>query len=198
MAVERVQRRLAAIIAADIVGYSRMMEADESGTLSRLTTLRKKFFHPKVAEFGGRIVKTTGDGTLIEFPSAVDAVQHAVEVQQELALRGTEENANQRMQFRIGINVGDIIIDKEDIYGDGVNIAARLEGLAEPGGICLSGTVYEHVRNKLDVALEDLGPKSVKNIDSPVRVYRVKLEGSDRTRPEDAAACAPIDCGSSL
>ena len=146
MAGERAQRRLAAILAADVVGYSRLMGADEAGTLARLNALRGELLHPKVSEYGGRIVKTTGDGTLIEFPSAVDAVQHAVDVQQALARRNADLPEERRMDFRMGINLGDIIVEGEDISGEGVNIAARLEGLAEPGGICVSAIVHESVR----------------------------------------------------
>ena len=146
MAGERTQRRLAAILAADVVGYSRLMGADEAGTLARLNALRGELLHPKVSEYGGRIVKTTGDGTLIEFPSAVDAVQHAVDVQQALARRNADLPEERRMDFRMGINLGDIIVEGEDIFGEGVNIAARLESLAEPGGICVSAIVHESVR----------------------------------------------------
>ena len=190
MPTERVQRRLAAILAADIVGYSRLMEADEAGTLARIKTLRAEFLHPKVAAFGGRIVKTTGDGTLIEFPSAVDAVQHAVEVQREMAVRGAREPESQRIVLRMGINLGDIIIDGDDIYGDGVNVAARLETLAEPGGICISGTVQEHVRNKLDAAFEDMGAQTLKNIAQPVQVYRVRVLG--KAEHKAAAPALPL------
>ena len=158
------------------------------GFLARLKAFRADLILPKVEEYGGRIVKTTGDGTLIEFPSVVDAVQHAVDVQQEMAHRSAGEPQSRRMQFRIGINVGDVIIDGDDIHGDGVNIAARLEGLAEPGGICISGAVHEHIRNKLDLDCEDLGAQSVKNIVTPVRVYRVRLEGSGAASKPDAPA----------
>ena len=176
MAEARVERRLAAILAADIVGYSRLMGVDEAGTLKRVKALRAELLHPKVAAYNGRIVKTTGDGTLIEFPSAVDAVQHAVDVQREMAQRNANLPGGERMALRMGINLGDIIIDGDDIYGDGVNVAARLEGLAEPGGICISGTVYEHVRGKLEIAFEDVGEHTLKNIARPVRVYRVRMD----------------------
>jgi TolB-like protein/Flp pilus assembly protein TadD len=175
LAEQRAQRRLAAILAADIVGYSRLMEADEAGTLARVKALRAELFYPKVAAYGGRIVKTTGDGTLIEFPSAVDAVQHAVEVQREMARRNAAEPDGRRITLRIGINVGDIIIDGDDIYGDGVNIAARLEGIAEPGGICISDDAYRQVRGKLDVAFDDRGEQELKNIARPVRVYHAQI-----------------------
>jgi adenylate cyclase len=176
VAERRVQRRLAAILATDVVGYSRMMEADEAGTLARMKELRSELLHPKIAEFGGRIVKTTGDGTLVEFPSAVDAVQHAIDVQREMASRTGEAAEGERIELRMGINVGDIVVDGEDIHGDGVNVAARLETLADPGGICISGAVHEHVQNKLELALDDLGEQAVKNIARPVRVYRVQIE----------------------
>jgi len=172
MAEKRAERRLAAILAADVVGYSRMMGEDETGTLARLQTIRKELLHPKVTEYGGRIVKTTGDGTLIEFPSAVDAVQHAVEVQTAIGPWHADTPVNQRIEFRMGINVGDIIVENDDIFGDGVNVAARLEGLAEPGGICISGTVFDQVKGKLELSFDDLGPREVKNIAEPVRVYQ--------------------------
>jgi adenylate cyclase len=167
VAEERVQRRLAAILAADVVGYSRMMGEDEEGTLARLNTLRSELLHPKVSEYGGRIVKTTGDGTLIEFPSAVDAVQHAIDIQQALSHRNADLPEKERIEIRMGINLGDIIVQGEDIFGDGVNVAARLEGLAEPGGVYISDLVQASIRNKLDIALDDLGEQSLKNITEP-------------------------------
>jgi adenylate cyclase len=172
---ERVQRRLAAIVACDVVGYSKMMGRDEAGTLARIKKLRAEFLHPKVSEYGGRVVKTTGDGTLVEFPSAVDAVSHAVDVQRGMAERNKDLPRDQQIRLRLGINVGDIIIDEDDIYGDGVNVAARLEPLAEPDGICLSARVYDYVRDRLDVAYDDLGKLAMKNITEPVHVYRVRL-----------------------
>jgi adenylate cyclase len=186
MAEERVQRRLAAILAADVVGYSRLMRADEAGTLAQLNAIRKELLDPKIAEYGGRIVKTTGDGILIEFPSAVDAVQHAVNVQQAMAERNATVADDRRMEIRMGINVGDVIVEDDDLFGDGVNVAARLEGLAEPGGICVSGSAHEQVRHKLDLAFEDLGDQSVKNIDEPVRVYAVGAAGSDQAKKTTA------------
>ena len=144
MAEERVQGRLAAILAADVVGYSRLMGRDEAGTLARLKTLRAEFLHPNVAEYGGRIVKTTGDGTLIEFGSAVEAVSHAVDVQRGMAERNAGLPDDERIELRLGINVGDNTIDGEDIYGDGGNVAARFEALAEPGGICVSDRVHDY------------------------------------------------------
>jgi adenylate cyclase len=170
------ERRLAAILAADIVGYSRLMRADEEGTLARLKALRAELFDSMVAEHRGRIVKTTGDGALVEFASAVDAVRCAVAVQEGQAEREAGTPGDAAMTLRIGINLGDIIIEGGDIYGDGVNLAARLEGLAEPGGICLSANVHEQVRHKLDLAYQDLGDKTVKNISEPIRVYRVVPE----------------------
>jgi len=158
------ERRLAAILAADIVGYSRLMRTDEEGTLARLKALRVELFDPQVAEHRGRIVKTTGDGALVEFPSAVDAVRCAVSVQARLKEREAGMLENAVMALRIGINLGDVIFEDGDIYGDGVNLASRLEGLAEPGGVCLSANVHEQVRHKLDLAFEDMGEHSVKNI----------------------------------
>jgi len=169
------------------------MEADEAGTLARVKSLRTELLNPKVTEYGGRIVKTTGDGTLIEFPSAVDAVQHAVDVQREIARRGAGEPEAKRIVLRMGINLGDIIIDGDDIYGDGVNVAARLEGLAEPSGICISGTVYEHVRKKLDTTFEDMGAQQVKNIAEPIRVYRVRATPESKVAPVQGAALALPD-----
>ncbi len=182
MAEERVQRRLAAILAADVVGYSRMMSSDESATLSRLKSLRSEVFDPKIEQYGGRIFKTTGDGALAEFGSAVGAVQCSVEIQRELAQRNSDALEDQRMALRIGISLGDVVVDGDDLYGNGVNVATRMEGLAEPGSICVSGNVQEHVGNTLDVALEDLGEQIVKNIDRPVRCYRVQLEPDGTTR----------------
>src|SRR5438132_5386456 len=174
MAEERVQRRLAAILAADVAGYSRLMGVDEEGTLSALKQLRRDLADPKIKEHRGRIVKTTGDGLLVEFASVVDAVRCAVEVQHEMAERNAGVPEERRIQFRIGINLGDIIKDGRDIYGDGVNVAARLEALAEPGGICVSRVVRDQVRDKLDFPFEDAGEQRVKNIARPLRVYRVR------------------------
>ena len=174
MAEERVQRRLAAILAADVAGYSRLMGVDEEGTLSALKELRRDLADPKIKEHRGRIVKTTGDGLLVEFASVVDAVRCAVEVQYEMAERNVGMPEERRIQFRIGINLGDIIKDGRDIHGDGVNIAARLEALAEPGGICVNRVVRDQVRDKLDFAFEDAGEQRVKNIARPLRVYRIR------------------------
>ena len=170
MAEERVQRRRAAILAADMVGYSRLMGEDETGTLAALKAHRKELIEPKSAEYHGRIVKLTGDGTLMEFGSAVDAVLFAVDVQRAIAGRNAEVPEDRRITYRMGINIGDIIIDGDDIYGDGVNVAARLEGLADPGGVYVSRTVYDHIKGKVDLGFEDLGEQKVKNITVPVQV----------------------------
>ena len=172
MAEGRTERRLAAILAADVVGYSRLIRADEEGTLDRLKALRNKIIDPKVAEHNGRIVKLMGDGMLAEFASVVDAVCAAIEAQRSI----TEHNAGlpeeKRIEFRVGINLGDVVIDGDDIQGDGVNVAARLEGLADPGGICVSGGVYDQVRDRVDAPFEDMGKQEVKNIDRPMQVWR--------------------------
>jgi len=173
MTEERVQRRLAAILAADVVGYSRLMGEDETGTLTQLKSLRSELLEPKLEEYGGRIVNTAGDGFLIEFPSAVYAVEYAIDAQQMLAKRNEPLPENRRIQFRMGINLGDVIVDGDEIYGDGVNIAARLEALAEPGKICVSAMVRAGVRGKLDIAFDDLGDQSLKNIAEPVHVYGI-------------------------
>src|SRR5712664_901828 len=175
MVEARVQRRLAAILAADVAGYSRLMGADEEGTLAALKALRRELADPKIKEHRGRIVKTTGDGLLVEFASVVDAMHCAVEVQHEMAERNAGVPEERRIQFRIGINLGDIIKDGRDIHGDGVNIAARLEALAEPGGICVSRVVRDQVRDKLAFSFEDMGEQQVKNIARPVRVHRILL-----------------------
>ncbi|HEY2540828.1 MAG TPA: adenylate/guanylate cyclase domain-containing protein, partial [Stellaceae bacterium] len=162
-------RRLAAILAADVAGYSRLMGADEEGTLSRLKEIRRELADPKIKEHHGRIVKTTGDGLLIEFASVVDAVRCAVEVQREMAERNTDVPLDHRIEFRMGINLGHIIRDGRDVFGGGVNVAARLEGLAEPGGICVSRVVRDQVRDKLAFSFEDMGEQQVKNIARPLR-----------------------------
>ena len=172
----RDHRRLAAIVSLDVAGYSRLMGMDDSGTLAALKAHRRELIDPKIAEHDGRIVKTTGDGLLLEFPSVVDAVRCAVEVQRGMAERNAGVAPDKRLDFRIGINVGDIIIDGDDIFGDGVNVAARLEALADPGGICVSRNVRDQVLDKLSFAFEDLGPQEVKNIVRPVNVYRVSLD----------------------
>ncbi len=166
------ERRLTAILAADVVGYSRLIRADEEGTISALKALRADFIDPLISRHNGRIVKLMGDGMLVEFPSVVDAVRTAVDTQTAVAKRNAAFPEDKRIAFRIGVNLGDVIIDGEDIHGDGVNVAARLEGLAEPGGICVSDKVYEEVRDRTDFAFEDLGEREVKNIDRPVRVWQ--------------------------
>jgi len=194
MAEERVERRLTAILAADVAGYSRLMGADEEGTLAALKTLRREVVDPKTKEHRGRIVNTTGDGLLSEFASVVDAVRCAVEVQREMAARNAGMHAERRIDLRIGINLSDIIIDDNDIFGDGVNIAARLEALAEPGGICVSRMVRDQVRDKLAIAFEDMGEQQVKNIARPVRAYRAVLaERAERPSiVSDTAAPRPL------
>jgi len=172
---QRVERRLAAIMAAHVAGYSRLMGEDEEGTLAALKAIRREIGDPMIAEHRGRIVKTTGDGLLVEFPSVVDAVRCAVEMQREIALRNTAIPQARRIEYRIGINLGDVIIDEQDIYGGGVNVAARLEALADPGRICVSRVVRDQVRDKLDFTFEDLGEQQVKNIARPVRVYRIPV-----------------------
>ncbi len=171
----RDQRRLAAIVSLDVAGYSRLMGTDDSGTLAALKGHRRELIDPKIAEHDGRIVKTTGDGLLLEFPSVVDAVRCAVDVQRGMAERNADIAPDQRLDFRIGINVGDIIIDGDDIFGDGVNVAARLQTLAEPGGICVSRVVRDQVLDKLSFTFDDLGSQQVKNIARPVDAYRVDL-----------------------
>src|SRR6516165_8472782 len=169
-------RRLAAILAADVAGYSRLMGQDEEGTHERLKGHLRDLVDPKITEHRGRIVKNTGDGLLAEFQSVVDAVRCAVEVQRGMLDREPELPPQNRIEFRIGINLGDVIAESGDIYGDGVNVAARLEGLAEPAGICVSGMVWDHIRNKLPFTFEDRGEQSVKNIARPVRVYALRPE----------------------
>jgi adenylate cyclase len=173
LATERVERRLAAVLAADVAGYSRLIGVDEEGTLARLKAHRRELIDPKIAEHKGRIVKTTGDGLLVEFVSIVDALRCATEVQAAMAERNATVPADSRIEFRIGIHQGDVIVEDGDIFGDGVNIAARLEGLAEPGGICVSARVQEDAAGRLDLAFEDIGEQALKNIARPVRVFRV-------------------------
>src|SRR6516164_11669790 len=169
-------RRLAAILAADVAGYSRLMGADEEGTHERLQAHRRGLVEPKVGEHKGRIVKNTGDGMLAEFPSVVDAVRCAAELQRVMIDREAGMPEDRRIRYRIGINLGDVIVEDDDIFGDGVNVAARLEALAEPGGICITRTVRDQIRDKLAYAFEDLGDQSVKNIARPVRVYALRPE----------------------
>jgi len=176
-------RRLAAILAADVAGYSRLMGADEEGTLERLKALRRELLAPKIAKHHGRIVKTIGDGLLVEFASVVDAVRCAVEVQQAMPERNADFAADHRIELRIGINLGDVIVEGDDLYGDGVNIAARIEALADAGGVFVSNTVHDHVRDRLPFVFEDLGEQQVKNIARPVRVYRVRDIGAASKSP---------------
>jgi TolB-like protein/class 3 adenylate cyclase len=178
MAKARVERRLAAILAADVAGYSRLMGVDEEGTLAALKAVRRELIDPKIAEHNGRMVKTTGDGVLVEFGSVVDAVRCAMEIQRTMAERNATTPEERRIEFRIGINVGDIIIDENDIYGDGVNIAARIETLASPSAICLSDNAYQQIKGKLAVDVNDMGEQQLKNIAQPVRAYSVRLEGT--------------------
>jgi adenylate cyclase len=190
MPERRVDRRLAAIFAGDIAGYSRLMRADEEGTLRQLKAHRKELVDPKVTEHRGRIVKTTGDDMLVEFVSVVDAVRCAVEIQRGMAERNTDVPADKRIEFRVGINVGDIISDDNDIYGDGVNVAARLEALAEPGGILISRNVHDQVRDKLSFGFEDMGEQTVKNIARPIGVHRISLVDSVASTANKTAAVA--------
>jgi len=188
-------RRLAAILAADVAGYSRLMGADEEGTHERLKAHLRKLVDPKIEEHRGRIVKNTGDGLLAEFPSVVDAVRCAVEIQRGMMDREPEVPEESRIRFRIGVNLGDVIVEEHDIFGDGVNVAARLEALAEASGICISGTVYDQIRDKLPYPFEDMGAQSVKNIARPVRVYRVGVRASvtvPLAHAPDASVKAPL------
>jgi len=180
LSTERVERRLTAILAADVAGYSRLTGLDEEGTHAQLQDHLHSVVDPKIAEHRGRVVKYTGDGLLAEFSSVVDAVRCALDVQRGMAERNTDVPEEKRIEFRIGINVGDVMLDRGDIFGDGVNVAARLEGIAEPGGICLSEDAHRQVRGKLELATEDIGEHKLKNIAQVVRVYRV--------RPSTAAA----------
>jgi TolB-like protein/class 3 adenylate cyclase len=192
VAEERVERRLAAILCADIAGYSWLMGADEEGTLALLKSDRRELIDPLIAQHRGRIFKTTGDGMLIEFASVVDAVRCAVVVQQGMEDRNATRPEAERIRFRIGINLGDVIHDEGDIFGDGVNVAARLQTLAEPGEICVSASVREQVGEKLPIGFADMGQHGVKNIARPVRVYRVEKRGEPRPEPVDEAAAAPL------
>lgn len=180
------ERRLAAILATDVVGYSRLIRADEEGTLERLKALRDEIIEPNIAKHHGRIVKLMGDGMLAEFGSVVDAVRNAVEVQQAVSVHQADLPEGQRIQFRVGVNLGDVVIEGDDIHGDGVNVAARLEGLADPGGVCVSAAVYDQVHHRTDLIFEDLGDQYLKNIDQPVRVWhwaasRAKDQAPDLT-----------------
>src|SRR6476619_3775627 len=173
---ERVERRLAAVLAADVAGYSRLMGLDEEGTLAQLKSCRKTLVDPAIAAHRGRIVKTTGDGMLVEFASAVDAARAAVEVQRAMAGPNADVPQDNRIEFRVGIHVGDIIIDDNDIFGDGVNIAARLESIAEPGGVCISDDAQRQIRGKVDNAFEDMGLQNLKNVVDPMRTWRLSID----------------------
>ena len=190
MTGERVERRLAAVLAADVAGYSRLW-LNEEGTLARLKAVRKILVDPTIAFHRGRIVKTTGDGMLVEFASAVDAVRGAVEVQRGMAQQNVSVPQDQRIEIRIGIHLGDIIFDENDIFGDGVNIAARLEGIAEPGGVCISDDAHRQIRGKVDFIFDDMGPQALKNITEPMRAWRCQINAN-------ASSAAPIKWSSRL
>ncbi len=200
MESHNVDRRLAAILAADVVGYSRLMEVDEAGTLARLKTVRLEVIDPAITKCKGRMIKTTGDGMLVEFQSVTEALRCAVDFQERMARRNRDMPSSRAMLFRIGLNLGDVIVEEGDIFGDGVNVAARLESMAEPGGICISAAVRDQVGDRLDVEYADLGEQQVKNISRPIRVYRVLPErrsadqdhpGADGSAPPQAGAKRP-------
>ncbi|MGE5145725.1 MAG: adenylate/guanylate cyclase domain-containing protein [Candidatus Eiseniibacteriota bacterium] len=193
MAQSDVQRKLAAVLAADMVGYSRLMEANEAGTLARLKAHRTELIDPAIAKCKGRLIKTTGDGMLVEFPSVVEAVICAVDFQSRMARQNADLPPEQRIEFRIGINLGDIIVDEGDIFGDGVNIAARLQEQAQPGGICVSQAVHEQLGDRFDIAFEYLGQKTLKNIARPIRVYRVAFDTEGAVKPGPRAAAPATD-----
>ena len=178
MTGDRVERRLAAILAADVVGYSRLTGLDEEGTHLRLRERLRGLADPKVSEHRGKVIKYTGDGMLVEFASVVDAVRCAIEVQRDMAKRNATVAQVERIEFRIGIHLGDIIVDEDDIFGDGVNIAVRLEGIAEPGGVCLSDDAQRQIRGKVHIAFEDMGPQDLKNISEPMRAWRLRTNSN--------------------
>ena len=188
---EHVERRLAAILAADVAGSCRLIGIDEEGTLAQLKALRKTLFDPKIADHHGRIVKNTGDGALVEFASVVDAVRCADEIQRGMAEQNIDVPQDKRIEFRIGIHVGDIIIEDDDIFGDGVNIAVRLEGIAEPGGICISDDAHRQIRGKVEIAFEDMGPQPLKNIAEPMRAWRVRIGPSPCRQQTGPAVSQP-------
>ena len=192
MNTERVDRRLAAVLAADVAGYSRLMGADEEGTLARLKAVRKAVVDPAIASHRGRIVKTTGDGLLVEFASAVDAVRCSVQVQRAMAAQNADISQSVRIEFRIGIHVGDIIIDDNDIFGDGVNIAARLEGIAELGGVCMSDDAYRQVRGKIEPVCDDIGPQNLKNIADPMRAWRIQIGSASGPMQANPSTSSPL------
>jgi len=179
---QRAERRLAAILVADMVGYSRLTGLDEEGTLARFRALRRDLIDPVIAEHRGRIVKTIGDGLLVEFASVVDAVRCALGIQQGMATRNTNLHSERRIEFRVGINLGDVVVEGDDLLGDGVNIAARLERLAEPGAICVSEDAYRHIKTKVEMAVQDLGEQRLKNISEPVRVYAIRSPAATAPR----------------
>src|SRR6516165_562342 len=187
---ERVERRLAAILAANVAGYSRMMGQDEAGTLARLKALRREIADPKIAEHKGRIVKTTGDGLLVEFPSVIEAVSCALALQRAMAEPNAAVPEDKRITFRVGVNLGDVIVEDGDIHGDGVNVAARLESIAEPGGICISEDAFRQVRGKVEAEFIDIGEQKLKNITRPLRVYRYRALSAAAT--ELPAAALPL------
>ena len=195
MAEARVERRLAAVLAADVAGYSRLMGADEEGTLAALRAHQRELLDPKIAEFRGRIVKTTGDGLLIEFGSVVDATHCAMDVQRGMTERNVSVPPNKRLEFRIGINVGDVIVEDNDIFGDGVNVAARLEGIAEPGGIVISASAHDAVINRIKAEFRDLGALSLKNIERPVRALQVVFVSGDRANADAIQSVRPQSGG---
>src|SRR6516164_11185469 len=187
----RVERRLSAILAADEAGYSRLMHGDEEVTHTKLTALLADVVTPAIAEHGGRIVKNTGDGFLAEFPSAVEAVRAAMRFQTRINDLTIGDAEDERIAFRVGINIGDIIVEPHDIFGDGVNIAARLEGIAEPGGICISSSTYDQVRGKVGIEFADLGEQNLKNIDRPVRAYALVRDASSLATKGGATTPSP-------
>src|SRR5215471_7818378 len=196
MEAPSVERRLAAILAADVVGYSRLMEVDEAGTLARLKTVRLELIDPALTKCKGRVIKTTGDGMLVEFHSVTEALRCAVEFQERMARRNRDMPASRALLYRIGINLGDVIVEGDDILGEGVNVAARLESIAQPGGICISAAVRDQVGDRLEVGYEDLGDQYVKNISRPIRVFRVVPNGgpaaaSDASTDQPVAPAAP-------
>jgi len=191
MEVHNVARRLAAILATDVVGYSRLMEVDEAGTLARLKTIRLEVIDPAILKCRGRIIKTAGDGMLVEFPSVTDALSCAVDFQQRMARRNRDMPAARALLYRIGLNLGDVIVEDGDIFGDGVNVAARLEAMAEPGGICISAAVRDQVGDRLELAYADLGEQQVKNISRPIRAYKVLLDAPASEAGRAAAGPSP-------
>jgi class 3 adenylate cyclase len=183
----RAERRLAAIMAVDMVGYSRLTGRDEEGTLARLQALRRELIDPAIAEHRGRIVKTIGDGLLVEFASVVDAVRGALRVQQGMAILNSDTRSDRRIEFRIGINLGDVVVEGDDLLGDGVNIAARLERLAEPGAICISEDAWRQIRGKIEITAQDMGEQRLKNISEPIRVYALRAPAPNAPRVTGAA-----------